>query len=609
MPPTIDPQAVALARAIKHNETGDSSDAYTAHGKSGEFGAYQFMPDTYKNYAQKYLGDANAAPSVENQNKIAYSFVAEKKKAGYNPAQILSMWNAGEGEPDAYTGKFSNGAPSTGTNGHGVPFDVPQYAAKGSQYYKQFAGQPTVAQDGSVPVDQTATVGPLEEGITNLGNQLGARFQKAGDAVSDAFAGKDKAPLISAPLQVIGQGAGAIGDVVNAGLELIPGVKQAEGLLGKGITAAAATPIGQKVVQGVQDFSTAHPELSKNIAAAGNIATLLPAGKALGLAKDAVGVGIAKAGIKGTTKAAEEELGTVIGSTVKGRGLVANAGKRGINPVKDMLENKILPEVTENAEGKSIYSTAKADELASHAESIQEDNLQQLAKSASNNPISIKQARNTAIAEARKELGFDPDLPKIEQSIRETFDHWESRFGDKQTLSTLIDMKRAVRKGLSDKNFMEQTAAAKKAALYTGQGLMKSIEDTASSRGIVGTLESGAQAKIRDINQTLARIINVRKALSQIEGKAVKSGKSAGWLREISGDLAGAGGEFVGGMTGIPFAGTLAGRTLGNKLAKNAPKSALVKLQKASAGKFKIPSILGGISPLAAQHANNSRGQ
>lgn len=88
MDTTLDPQAKALAQAIKRAETGEG-DTYNMEGKSGEFGAYQFMPDTYKAYAKKYLGDENAEPNKENQNKIAYSFVKEKKMLASHQHKLL----------------------------------------------------------------------------------------------------------------------------------------------------------------------------------------------------------------------------------------------------------------------------------------------------------------------------------------------------------------------------------------------------------------------------------------------------------------------------------------------------------------------------------------
>lgn len=139
----IDPKIKRFVVALGKTETGDRPDAYSARGASGEIGRYQFMPDTYKAYARKYLGDENADTSNENQNKIAYSFVKEKKDAGYNPAQIASMWNAGEDEPDAYTGTFKNGKASIGKNSKGVDYSVPDYVKRFSSIYQGMSGQPS----------------------------------------------------------------------------------------------------------------------------------------------------------------------------------------------------------------------------------------------------------------------------------------------------------------------------------------------------------------------------------------------------------------------------------------------------------------------------------
>lgn len=128
---TLDPTIVALAKAIKYSETG-TGDTYTQKGASGEFGAYQFMPATYANYASKYLGSSVAKATKENQNRIVYSFIKSKKEQGFNPSQIASMWNAGEKKPDAYKQNW------VGVNSQGVKYDTPGYVKKVSAYYQQF---------------------------------------------------------------------------------------------------------------------------------------------------------------------------------------------------------------------------------------------------------------------------------------------------------------------------------------------------------------------------------------------------------------------------------------------------------------------------------------
>lgn len=175
----LDPTVVNFAKALKRAET-DVGDTYNRKGPSGEFGAYQFMPDTYKAYAKKYVGDENAPPTKENQNKIAYSFIKDKKTAGYNPAQIASMWNAGEGKPNAYKENWK------GVNSHGVKYDTPAYAAKVSKYYEELKAQgggtntaeASVSQETPEPVkppdapifESSPNDSPLEAGLKTAGN-------------------------------------------------------------------------------------------------------------------------------------------------------------------------------------------------------------------------------------------------------------------------------------------------------------------------------------------------------------------------------------------------------------------------------------------------------
>lgn len=134
---SLDPQIVNLVKAIRKTESNGN---YQAKGKSGEYGAYQFTDGTWAAAAQKYLGKSVPLEesTPEEQNEVVYKRIADWKAKGFNVGQIASMWNAGEGEPDAYTGKFSNGAPSTGTNKYGANYSVPSYAQKVATAYQQF---------------------------------------------------------------------------------------------------------------------------------------------------------------------------------------------------------------------------------------------------------------------------------------------------------------------------------------------------------------------------------------------------------------------------------------------------------------------------------------
>lgn len=107
--------AQKIASAIKSVESGGN---YQAKGGSGEFGAYQFMPSTWKSWAGKYLGNTNAPMTPENQDKVALAKINELLKQGYDAKQIALIWNGGS--PTI----------KKGVNKFGVRYDTGAYANK-----------------------------------------------------------------------------------------------------------------------------------------------------------------------------------------------------------------------------------------------------------------------------------------------------------------------------------------------------------------------------------------------------------------------------------------------------------------------------------------------
>lgn len=175
----IDKDALNLAKAIRHTETGGSKDPYNQKGASGEFGAYQYMPETYKALAKQHLGDENAAPTVENQNKIAYSEIKRLKDAGKTPAEIASYWNSGK--TDAYKKGLK------GTNTMGVNYDVPAYVAKVSEKYKEFSSITPIAEASSneqtVTAGEQADIASKEKYRSTFGSKAGQGGTAAGEAL------------------------------------------------------------------------------------------------------------------------------------------------------------------------------------------------------------------------------------------------------------------------------------------------------------------------------------------------------------------------------------------------------------------------------------------
>jgi len=117
------PTASEIVDAIKKTESRGN---YSAKGESGETGAYQFMPETWKKYAREYAiatGQSVSKQTPENQDKVAQFKVQQWLDKGYDAKQIASMWNAGEGRPDAWKNW-------KGVNSLGVSYDTPAYVKK-----------------------------------------------------------------------------------------------------------------------------------------------------------------------------------------------------------------------------------------------------------------------------------------------------------------------------------------------------------------------------------------------------------------------------------------------------------------------------------------------
>lgn len=104
-----------IAAAIKQVESGGN---YNAKGASGEGGAYQFMPATWRQWAGQYLGSPNAPQTPENQDRVAEAKISDLLRQGYDAREIALIWNGGE--PTV----------KRGVNKYGVRYDSGAYAEK-----------------------------------------------------------------------------------------------------------------------------------------------------------------------------------------------------------------------------------------------------------------------------------------------------------------------------------------------------------------------------------------------------------------------------------------------------------------------------------------------
>lgn len=292
----LDPQALAAAKALRRTETGTSTDPYNAKGASGEFGAYQFMPATYKSLAKKYLGDENAQPTVENQNKIAYSAAKAAKDNGQSPAEFASEWNSGRA--DAYKQGLK------GTNAKGVAYDVPAYVAKFSQHYNELK-----------PVVTSVAQSAAASGLENIANADKVGLADQDNAVRGGFLGN----LLTGNTQKFGHTIGqSIAAPENAD-------KYSEALgIHTDIENKLRTQIQMRKTQG-QDTSSLESELARSQANTPQIEDFTGqvinktgrqiAGEGLGTAIEALSFGELGGATKGL--GAAEEAGTLAGKLVE----------------------------------------------------------------------------------------------------------------------------------------------------------------------------------------------------------------------------------------------------------------------------------------------------
>jgi len=101
----------------------------------------------------------------------------------------------------------------------------------------------------------------------NINADFTQRGQNLNESINRAAAGKES--IIGATSSAIGQGAGAIGDVIFEGLNSITG-----GLLKKAASAVGQTAPVQAVTQKVNDWSQKHPEAADELGAIINVGSL-----------------------------------------------------------------------------------------------------------------------------------------------------------------------------------------------------------------------------------------------------------------------------------------------------------------------------------------------
>lgn len=549
--PQIDPTALNLSRAIRTVESGDNPNA---KGASGEFGIGQWMPGNFESAAKKYGLDP-ADRSQGNQEHVLYNQIDEQLKAGHSQSEVASWWNSGKYDP---TG-------NVGVNKEGVKYDTPGYVAKVQKAYEQSAqGQSEAPQTQQQQPSPSLLPNPINIG-SELANNIAGRLNDLNNA---AMLGQQGGLHVGSGLiQGAGAFAGAAGDIVNAGLELIPGVQALEKGLGDAMGSMAQTPEGQAIIQAGTQLAQAHPEIAGDLAAGANVLSVLPMFKGLSLAKGAVSDSFVGAFKGKLQNAAETELRNALPDKIATS--VANAEGRGLDPIKMLIaDGRNLPDIVARPAGGFEYS-AKApienfeQSLAGDEQALQAKLSQGISK---NVGVSLAGARQRALADVATQYRLSGTYAPAVKATNAYFDSVEASSGGRDiiSLNEFNGIKRDVRK---DVNFDSLGIQKNNVKFTIGQSLMKQVEKVAAQNGIEG---------VPEINKVMSAKLEAMKVLDGLDGRRIKT--KSGILREGTRDVAGAVGEVAGNAVGVPFAGTFAGRGLAN-LARGTPSYSIRKLK------------------------------
>lgn len=318
-PQELDQDVVNLAKALRKVESGEN---FTARGKSGEFGAYQYTPATWATHAR----EAGVTTPLEqasraDQNKVFYTWAKKKKDEGRNIGEIASMHNAGEGRPNAYI------EGNQGVNKYGVEYDTGAYARKVAEEYQALkrSGPIPYQTTSALPEQQPGVIVPApEQGVVSrLGEDLSGRARTAAEALTQAATGEIN-PLRGL-LRVGGAAAGGVGDILGAGLSAITPdfiEKPLGAAVGDAVGAGLETPVGRGLMSAYQGLD---PELRKDLEAGANIASLVPIGKGVGLA----------------AKAGKEAIPTATRAVARTGGLAGDAARKAlVNEALDIVSPK-----------------------------------------------------------------------------------------------------------------------------------------------------------------------------------------------------------------------------------------------------------------------------
>ncbi len=592
----LDSQVVNLAKAIRETETRGQRDPYKARGKSGEFGAYQYTPDTWAKDVKQFTGKDVPLEQSDKllQNEVAYKKLKSLKDKGYNVGQIASIWNSGVPE---WEGK-------TGVNSKGVKYDVPQYVnAVAMAYQRLKAGQtPNYENTASTVVaeDQPKKEGLLKSifrGITAPVVTLAARPVQLAKALGGAtpeeqainlpFYGRIEAPTTKKDIvKDIGRGLETVSLGVGGGIPKGAGVmsKTAAAIARPGFrkvateaaTQAAGKTMGALIKEGAQvglkggamfGAGAGLEEEATPTAAIEGAITGGIGGVALGAALPAAVGAVSKtASAIGRTRSQrvaqavddleqkylDIERGWV--QTRKASEKAANVtrmknetGTLGRRPERVLAESGIIPEHT----GDTFTTKTQAAQLRSEVQPLFRANRDALREAQlSTAPVGIDEWEGRALRRARSEQNIaSGTADDLEAGIRKQMAGYRKNYGNEIKLEQLDDIKSArwQRTGFS---LTREDKLASDIDYIIGKSAQETIESTAAKAGATD---------VAQLNREIGDILEAAKFLENLDGRKVLYGRMGTHMLRLAGAIVGSKGGPLGSIAGVMGGDVLAG--------------------------------------------------
>lgn len=319
MPPTtLDPDAVNLAKAIRQSESGGN---FTAKGKSGEYGAYQYTEPTWqKDSVSAGINVPLAQATPEQQNQVAYTKIKSLKDQGYNVGQVASIWNSGK--PDAYLDSSYKGV-----NKSGASYDVPAYAKSVATSYQTLKNGGQVNADPENP-SSTANTTPVKTPETppTQSQQPTPDYAYSHPSGSSEKGLNQLTGIINSifPGKQVGDAIGTLGGYLGEkARDLLHGTKNAENY---SLNAPTPAQVGGDIAQGALTIAAPNiggPAGSGVLNTLGRVGTNAAIGAGLGASN-----AVAQGATKGTDIAKQGLIGGAIGSAASGAGeLISKAAQ------------------------------------------------------------------------------------------------------------------------------------------------------------------------------------------------------------------------------------------------------------------------------------------